>query len=397
MILQHPKRYQYPSPANAVSMKRMALLFIKGSPEPTSEEYNAYGDQLWQGDEFADDVADWYRQTGMVKARQQLEHILENPSEINNSPEVLQRFLSTQLKQPEWLDESQLELGAATCRRIGMFGNWVMRDMALMGGYQSSAINKPLIFTGALESGTDRRLAETRKFWIDVTQPNALLAKNVGFKTSTHVRIMHSLIRRGIMNKEGWSNEEWGVPINQADMVVTNLSFSIVFLLGLRSMGFSFSKKEAEAVLHLWRYVGHLLGINADLLPVTEQQGRRLLYLATLTQPGSDDDSRLLAMALRDQPLQQNKWRWVARLKIQMHSGFSRFFLDKQAADDLVLPNNLWRLWPALVIPIIFCVERSRIIMPGATKLAEKFGGWWQRSGVDKHLAGKQAEFKIER
>lgn len=396
MKLKYPKRYHYPSVANAVSMKRMALLFIKGNPEPTEQELDVYGQQLWQGDEFADDVADWYRQAGMSKARQQLEHILENPSDIEKSPDVLQHFLSRQLKQPEWLDQSQLELGSATCRRIGMFGNLVMRDMALMGGYQSSALNKPLIFTGALENGADRRLAETRKFWIDVTRPEALRPENLGFKTSTHVRIMHSLIRRGIMKKDGWSNDEWGVPINQADMVITNLSFSIVFLLGLRSLGFHFSKKEAEAVLHFWRYVGHLLGIDANLLPVTEQQGRRLLYLATLTQPGCDDDSRTLAKALREQPLQQTQWRWVGLLKIQLHSGFSRFFLDKKAADDLVLPNNVWRIWPAFIILPIFCVERLRLIIPGATKCAEKLGGWWQTSGVDKHLAGKQAEFKVE-
>jgi hypothetical protein len=396
MKLKYPKRYHYPSVANAVSMKRMALLFIKGNPEPTEQELDVYGQQLWQGDEFADDVADWYRQAGMSKARQQLEHILENPSDIEKSPDVLQHFLSRQLKQPEWLDQSQLELGSATCRRIGMFGNLVMRDMALMGGYQSSALNKPLIFTGALENGADRRLAETRKFWIDVTRPEALRPENLGFKTSTHVRIMHSLIRRGIMKKDGWSNDEWGVPINQADMVITNLSFSIVFLLGLRSMGFHFSKKEAEAVLHFWRYVGHLLGIDANLLPVTEQQGRRLLYLATLTQPGCDDDSRVLAKALREQPLQQTQWRWVGLLKIQLHSGFSRFFLDKKAADDLVLPNNVWRIWPVFIILPIFCVERLRLFIPGATKFAEKLGGWWQTSGVDKHLAGKQAEFKVE-
>lgn len=397
MKLDFPKRYQYPSPANAVSMKRMALLFIKGDPEPTEAELSAYGKQLWVGDEFADDVADWFRQTGMAKARQQLENILEHPSILDQAPDVLQKFLTTQLAPPTWLDQDQLELGAATCRRIGMFGNLVMRDMALMGGYQSSAINKPLIFTGALESGADRRLAETRKFWIDVTRAKALKPENLGFKTSTHVRIMHSLIRRGIMNKPGWSNSDWGLPINQADMVITNLSFSIVFLLGLRSLGFNFSKKEAEAVLHFWRYVGHLLGINADLLPVTEQQGRRLLYLATKTQPESDDDSRQLAGALRDQPLQQNKWRWIGRMKIQIHSGFSRFFLDKKAADDLELPNNIWRLWPALIIPPIFIVERLRLVIPGATRIAEKFGGWWQSSGVDKHLAGKQAEFKVEK
>jgi hypothetical protein len=46
---------------------------------------------------------------------------------------------------------------------------------------------------------------------------------------------------------------------------------------------------------------------------------------------------------------------------------------------------------------VIFCVDKIRIIIPGATKLAETFGGWWQSSGVDKHLAGKQAEFKVER
>jgi len=84
-------------------------------------------------------------------------------------------------------------------------------------------------------------------------------------------------------------------------------------------------------------------------------------------------------------------------MKIQIHSGFSRFFLDKKAADDLELPNNIWRLWPALIIPPIFIVERLRLVIPGATRIAEKFGGWWQSSGVDKHLAGKQAEFKVEK
>jgi hypothetical protein len=115
MSQQFPKRYHYPSTANAVSMKRMALVFIKGDPEPSREELDAYGKQLWQGDEFADDVADWYRQAGMGEARQQLEYILESPSAINDAPPVLQRFLSSQLKNPAWLDESQLELGAATC------------------------------------------------------------------------------------------------------------------------------------------------------------------------------------------------------------------------------------------------------------------------------------------
>lgn len=397
MTAKLPKRYQYPSPANAVSMKRMARLFIKGDPEPSQVELEAYGKQLWRGDEFADEVADWYRQVGMGKARETLERLLEHPEELDNAEPVLQKFLGEQLQKPTWLDPDQLQLGAATCRRIGMFGNLVMRDMALMGGYQSSAINKPLIFTGALDSGADRRLAETRKFWIDVTREGALEATGYGIKTATHVRIMHSLIRRGIMKAPGWSNEDWGVPINQADMVITNLSFSVVFLLGLRTLGFHFSKREAEAVLHFWRYVGHLLGINADLLPTSEQAGRKLLYLATRTQPGCDEDSRQLAIALRDQPLEQNKWYWLGLLKMQLHSGFSRFFLDKQAADDLQLANNLFRIWPAFIIPPIFILERLRIMIPGATTLAEKLGAWWQSSGVDKHLGGKQAEFKLDR
>lgn len=56
MVMQkeYPHRYQYPSPANAVSMKRMALLFIRGNPEPSKEELDSYGQQLWLGDEISD-------------------------------------------------------------------------------------------------------------------------------------------------------------------------------------------------------------------------------------------------------------------------------------------------------------------------------------------------------
>jgi hypothetical protein len=58
-----------------------------------------------------------------------------------------------------------------------------------------------------------------------------------------------------------------GVPINQEDLLVTQLAFSIVLLMGLERLGVldAESASEMECYLHMWRYIGHLMGVEPRL------------------------------------------------------------------------------------------------------------------------------------
>jgi len=63
-----------------------------------------------------------------------------------------------------------------------------------------------------------------------------------------------------------WDTAVDGIPINQEDMIVTQLAFSIVVLMGLeraRLLG-CVSHADMCDYIHLWRYIGHLVGIRED-------------------------------------------------------------------------------------------------------------------------------------
>lgn len=86
-------------------------------------------------------------------------------------------------------------------------------------------------------------------------------------------------------------------------MLATNLGFSIAFIDGLKKLNFKPTENEINGTLHLWKYVGYLLGIPEHLLVNTQQEASNALFLWSRTQKGADDDSRALAHSLYVEPL----------------------------------------------------------------------------------------------
>src|SRR5690606_14584775 len=155
-----------------------------------------------------------------------------------------------------------------------------------------------------LDRGAYRRLAETGRFVTEVSQTDGMRRFADGFKTTVRVRVLHAQVRRMLSLSPEWDAKAWGVPINQADMAGTVIEFSLLVLQGAREMGFHFAHEEAEAVVHLWRYVGLLSGVEPKLLEEleTEERGMRFAHMVKLVQPGPDQDSLDLAHALRRVP-----------------------------------------------------------------------------------------------
>jgi ER-bound oxygenase mpaB/B'/Rubber oxygenase, catalytic domain len=115
---------------------------------------------------------------------------------------------------------------------------------------------------------------------------------------TVRVRLIHAQVRR-LLLESGQSNADaWGAPINQCHMAGTNLMFSVGVLDGLSRLGYRFDRLEREAVVHLWRYVGYLLGVDPELLIADELEGNRLLDLMFAFEPEPDNDSRALVDAL---------------------------------------------------------------------------------------------------
>jgi len=367
---------------------------------PTEAQIRRFGELLLKGDALADALAEHFGAVGFARARADLDRALHEGIEaVPGAPAPLRELVAQCETDPFWLDRDLLEEGARACRRTGPFGVLIMRDVALMGGYGNAAINKPLTFTGALTEGAARRTVETASFWIDVTRERGLEKGGVGFQSAVKVRMMHGLLRRRIAAHPQWRTDLWGVPINQADMIATNLAFSLIFLHGLRCMGVQFTRRERAGILHLWRYVGYLMGIDERYLASDEKEGFRLLYLSLLTQPDADEDTRALSRALMNEPYDMaGGTRWgdaLAEVMLRCHNGMTHVALGDRAYANLGLPVDRRFSWyPFAVAPAIFGTELLRLAVPGGTTLYTWVGGRMQEVVRLRNLRRKPPEFK---
>lgn len=265
----------------------------------------------------------------------------------NSLSETTKIFLEQVFHVPDFLDEELLLAGAQFCNRTGTSGLSTLRNYCLMGGYESSAINKPLIFTGALKKGAVKRLTDTVEFWVNVTEQNGLSIKSKGFYDAVTTRLIHSFSRKMIEKQPEWKSEHWGRPLNQWDMLATNLGFSIAFIDGLTKLGIQPSDKERSGVLHVWKYIGYLMGIPVDLLPDTVEQAVKQLYLWSVTQKGADEDSVALAHSLYEEPMTVT-FSKSERLKKFIRStnlGYNQLLLGAESCAKLGLGTTKMIYW----------------------------------------------------
>ena len=347
-----PERFVYPSPGFSRYWKEGAgkKMIAKLDRVPTLQEIEEEGKLYLQYDLIGHKViTEVYETQGFHRANALIDQALNHGIQsIENPPPAVVELFAEAEKIPDWLNPQLLKTGSEYCRRAGSFAFVVLRNYCLMGGYESSAINKPLIYTQALKKGAAKRMAETVEFWVHVTGPNALQRNQIGFKSALKVRLMHAYSRAAIQKTPGWSNELWGAPINQGDMVATNLGFSIVFMEGLKRVGLSPTNNEIKGLLHLWKYIGYLLGIPHNCLPDTENEAIAALYKWTITQSAADEDTRALAHALMLEPMTASfpQPLWQKKILIKLHLAYSHYFLGDHACQTMGLPKTSIGYYP---------------------------------------------------
>jgi hypothetical protein len=317
-------------------------------------------------------------QSGMRAAMATFDQALEHGIDsVAHPSEPLRRFFDEVDVVPSWLSRRSVSHACDVAERAALGHSYVLFSVSLLAGYVSAGITKTLVATGELERMAPRRIAETSKFVDDVYGSKTLERMGDGFKSTIRVRIMHAFVRRKLL-RSGWDVQRWGVPINQADMAGTVLSFSISYLLGLRMLGFVITRRERHAVIHLWRYVGRLLGVEDALLAATESESKRLLWLSAVTQEGPDDDGVALARALLTVPSayggSRRNGQLLAAFDTHFSAGLTRFFLGKATADRMGLPDTLWKHAVLAIAPLNFVAEIVGRVAPFVTRASSRTG-----------------------
>ncbi len=215
------------------------------------------------------------------------------------APAPLHDFFATVEHRPDWVDDALLERGGRACRAFGLDTALVLTFGSLLGGYRTSAALEPLVRTGRLTGEeTLRRIGETTAWWRGVTASGGLARNGEGWRLAVHVRVMHGLVNHLLEQDPTWDWDKRGVPINQYDQASTLGVFSTSFMLHARLLGVRISRGDSAAIMHLWSYVGWLMGVDEEWLPRTERRGRRVLYRMLSQDPPPDANSTALAAAL---------------------------------------------------------------------------------------------------
>ncbi|MFI5718441.1 oxygenase MpaB family protein [Nocardia sp. NPDC051750] len=361
-------------PVAVPGLKPFAMAMGIGAPD--AARWDAMGRSLLVGDEPMDELADWMITTGMGTTRPLFEQALARGIDsVADAPQPLRDFFTAVESPPAWLDEELLHRGEQVLRRGGFDGLYLARDVSFLGGYLASGFNKTLLRTGALEKGPAQRFAETMQWALDVQ--NGMEQFGPGYRSTLHVRFVHSLVRRHVAAMPDWDEEAWGLPINQTDMAATLVGALIAPFIGGLAMGIVPSRGDREAAAHLARYVGWLMGVADEWLPTGYRDSVRILYhtMSAITNP--DDTTRQLALPMANDPLSWNypNLPWLrGRIARAQHLSISSMYLGPGAMRKLGLWPYMPPWYPALRLPVNLARSAATRISPAARRRAEERG-----------------------
>lgn len=375
----------------------MSLLLnriCKKPMQPTYQEYQELNHSMIVGDPQMEKVVNWVFENPKKHRPMFNTALYKGVDQLTEPAPVLEEFFAYVEKKPDWADFSKFNDAVKFIHRLGMNYGFVSRDLALMFGYMYPGLNQPLLATGALNKSVSLRMAETTKWFIDVTEIDSMERFSAGFTSTIYVRFIHSLVRRQLASSPKWDKQQWGTPINQYDMALTNVAFSQVILLGVRALGVMPTKKEIKSFLHFWKYAGWLMGVEERWLPETEWEAWRLLYWLRFVHPDADESSKILGLSLAQEPLGRKypelgpltrKYpqilEYMPKIAYQQHLGMSRFFLGKGKLKKLGVETNVLPWFPLVIIPRNLVLYNVAKAVPSVRHFLTKRGRMDQKLG----------------
>lgn len=354
---------------------------------------DALGARLLEGDPLADAVADALAGRPVGERMATIGRALgERRSELP----ALDALIREAARAPAWVEPARIERGAAVVVRVGAPAGIVLGAVSLVLGYCSPGGNKPLVFTGRLTEAAPRRLAETGRFVQALIAPGGARPWREGWAAAVKVRLMHAGVRRGLLASPAWRTDAWGVPINAFDSAGTILLFSLVLLDGLERIGVTVRPDERADVLHLWRWIGHVMGVPEPLLFADEAAARAFWDVVTRTQGPPDDDARALVHALLDGALGPPGDDPVARLRARTARGLgwavARRCIDPERFAALAPPSP--DRWDAL-LERLHPLNRAVSAAPWLARRRYEAGLRYWDDAVRAGLQGAPAEFAM--
>lgn len=349
-------------------------------------------DMMWEADPLADAVVRDPSGKGAGKAVRTL--MTEGISALDDVPPTVEALLTQLTTDPDWLDRDALDRAADVLARYTAQWGLVLGAASLLAGADNHIASKPLLLTGRYGNKPAVRSIEVGEWLSQVVRPGGMAIDAPGFQHTVRVRMIHAHVRRFIDRGDDWDEPAWGVPIPQPYMAFTLAEFGHVSLAAMRHIGVELRQRDLDDIYHLWRYVGHLIGVDERLNPTDEADHIRIEQLYKLTSPGPDDYCRDFVRGLTEEYLAPQlatilpgPKAWREQAAVRLMYGMSRVFLGDEAADALAVPDGPTKHVVRLLRPGLRGLDLARHALLGRERLTA--AGYVER---DRELARLKAE-----
>lgn len=323
---------------------------------------------------------------------------------------ALKDYLAHCAALPDWADAAKIARAETLFMDMSMLSCTLLFCASLPECYVLPDLSAVLHAAGQLEQHTDYRIRSTAAMIFPVMMRGGLGSPlGGGVAQALKVRLIHATIRHLILRgappapeaglptlpslapagggmahllyAHGWNSARDGLPCNQEELAYTLLTFSYVFLRGLRLLGLGLDRADEEAYLHAWNVLGHLLGIERELMASTmlESEARFADIQARGRMGRPQPDPRpLLAAALMREMENQIPLRVLKPFPTLL----TRRLCGKDASADLGL-NGRVSLLPRLLFALGLNAVRAfdgmvRLFVPGfsITRMLTRAAGY---------------------
>ncbi|MEE2034955.1 oxygenase MpaB family protein [Rhodococcus chondri] len=318
-------------------------------------------DGMWQADPLADAVVnDGFGSSSATAAVRAA--LAGGIGAVPDAPASLRALFEFLDDEPDWLDHDRLDNAADALIRHTPVMGMVLGAASLVRGAGNEIAGKPLALTGRYVTQPAVRSVEVGEWLRHVIARGGMRRGGEGFAFTVRVRLIHAHVRRGIVASGLWDKDAWGVPIPQPYMAFTMAEFGHICVEAMHTLGVRFTERELDDIYHLWRYVGHVIGMSDELNLRTEADHVLVEELYRLTSPGPSGDDREFVAALTCDylvpelaNLLPGSDRIRKALSLRVIQGLQRVFIGDTDADALRIPDSplkhvLRRVGPTLAL-----------------------------------------------
>ncbi len=323
--------------------KRALMKFSKMNTSPTEKWTTSFLEKKRsRTDKLSDDTVN------RIMARKERGHInqmfdlivKDNDHLPDSAPPELKEYFEKTSILPEWADPDLIAFGQQIYIRHGIWISLLLSYKALPECYSCAKGAEVLHRTARLNEhhGSmdtySRRIAETAQFVMFAMSPGGLSSKKRGMVAAQKVRLIHGVIRYYLW-KQNWEIEKYDEPINQEDMAGTLMSFSALIIQALEQIGINLEPVEKEAYFHCWRVIGHIVGLDDDLIPDNAADGLKLGYSIIDHQMAKSQQGLSLMKALLEFQTEKSKGFMDAK----KNEAMMRLMMGEKISDLLEVPK----------------------------------------------------------